>query len=848
MVYILNQETTMQQALYPDNTIEAQQPGLGWLLVSAVGGALAAVVVAGVIAGRIGITISGPLLLAAALLGALPRLIALVRGRWALRGPELAATLIALVMAGGIGLELAWPSLLPLGLSVDAVHHYQLVNWIAEHGAFPPLDGAARGLMGEMVAYPPGLALVVIATAALTSRPPIDVLYPTVALLGGLSAALVTLLAVGSAARPSWRALPLALVGLLLLLAHRVYTLEAYTDQSYYAMVLGVVLLLLAGGWLIVEPRLTRAGAAQLGLALAALVGVYPLWVAIPGALALLVLGLAAGRWRHKLLLGVLALGPAAGLALLDLPARLDVGQIVLAHQGLVALPSLPNLIPVLLALPCIPLVCAPFYRRMVAAGDPAVGRGRRLVGLAGLAAGALLALLLWARLGRSASYHGYKLLFVLTPLAAAIVGAGAIRLGTIARLWPRRLALVATVLLLAATGSWRIIPPPAVQVLTPDAVAAARWITLNSPRDAKKTITIGAPAGPLAYWLQVGLLGQRRDTADLAMRAFDSPPPSPEGWIVDEDLPNVAIVPQIDMLPPGATVLARVGSAVVLRRAPEFDVASLDPLLIRYRTTWEDQRLKTQIELLQRQPGRTPLVELRLLQGGTPIASFPLQPDEQRTRTQYLGLDVLPTLGAVGYINRDAFPSFTPPAAAPSGTLSLMLRLTIEGNTLDERLLATFERTAAGQIEQLSTAGGELVYLRREALADRLQSGQARFADTLLLTGWSQPTWLADGESVTVDLRWQALRPIDRSLFAAIEVLDADGQVVADNIALPQQGFYPTWRWRPGENVADWHRIALPPNLAPGVYHLRVSLRDFAAQDGSLVSGAAQLGEFMIE
>ncbi len=384
--------------------------------------------------------------------------------------------------------------------------------------------------------------------------------------------------------------------------------------------------------------------------------------------------------------------------------------------------------------------------------------------------------------------------------------------------------------------------------MLTPDMVAAARWVAVNSPRDARKAIVVGAPTGPLAYWLQVGLLGQRRDKADLAMRAFDSPPPSPEAWIIDQGLPNVAIVPHIDVLPPGATLLARFGSAVVLRRSPEFDMAGLDPLLIRYRTTWEDQRLKVQIELLQRQAGRTPLVELRLSQGGALIATFPFQPDERRTRPQYIGLELLPTLGGGGYINRDAFPAFAPPVGAPTGALSLTLRLAIEGNTLDERLLATFERTATGQIEQLSAGGGELVYLRREAGADGLHGGEARFAASLLLTGWSQPAWLAADDAVMVDLRWQALLPIDRSLFTEIEVVDARGWVVAGDIGLPQQGFYPTWRWRPGESVADRRRIALPPDLAPGLYHLRVSLRDFGARGGPLVGGAAQIGEFMVE
>jgi hypothetical protein len=472
---------------------------------------------------------------------------------------------------------------------------------------------------------------------------------------------------------------------------------------------------------------------------------------------------------------------------------------------------------------------------------------GRQLLGLVLLTIVLLLALLLAARLGRAASYHSYKLLFVLTPLAAAIVGAAALRLGEIARPWPRRLALAAVALLLIVSGSFRAIPPPAHQALTPDMVAATQWLKQHSPRDARKAIVIGAPAGQQTYWLQVGLLGQRRDKAELAMRAFTSPATSPEAWIIDTELPKTAILAQ-GTPPPGAVTLARFGSVAVLQRSPDFDVASLDPLLIRYRIGQQGQQLHTQIELLQRQPGRTPLVELRLMQGGAPIATFPLQPDQQRTRTQYLGLELQPTLGGSGYINRDAFPAFAPPAAAPTGALSLTLRLMLDGTVLDERLLATFERASDGQFQQLSATDGELVYLRREGTAGELQGSEARLADSLLLTGWSQPAWLASDHTVAVDLRWQATQPIDRSLYAEIEVLDAEGRGVAHTITLPQQGFYPTWRWRPGEDVADHHQVALPPDLAPGVYHLRISLRDFGAQGQPLVGGAAQLGQFAVE
>jgi hypothetical protein len=874
-------------------------PPLAWLLVSGAGGALAAMIVAGVVAGRAGLPISGALLLAAALLGALPQLLAVARGRWATRWPELAATVAGLLAVGGVGFWLAWPSLLPLGLSVDSVHHYQLVRWIAEHGSFPPHDGETVGLMGEMVGYPPGVALVVVGVSALLGRPALDVLYPVIATIGGLTAALVVLLGgAGADFRmkneelrkmdrqrflyflvPALHFLAL-LIGPLLLLAHRVYTLDAYTDQSYYAMVLGVLLVLLAAGHLIVAPRLTPIGAAQLGVVLAALVGVYPLWVAIPGGLAVLSIAFSryasaenraetyeapsaparqnrtifaslrlrmsklaiAGRsvrraWPRKVLLGGLALLPALALGLFDLPARLRVGQLVLAHQGFVSLPTAENLVPLLLALPCAVLLLA---SRAKAA--------RRLIGLAALALAMLLALSVAARAGYTASYHAYKLLFVLAPLAAAIAGAAALRLAWIERPLPRAVALAAAAGVLLLGGSLNILPPPAVQSLTPDLVAAAGWLSEHRPRDAKRAIAVGAPAGPVDYWVQIGLLGQRRDKAELALRAFDAPPPSPEGWVIDETLPKFVIAPQIEQLPPGAEVVARFGAAAVLRRAPEFDISTLDPLLVRYRALWQDQRIHAQLEVVQRLPGRTPLLELRLAGAGGWVAAFPLQPDATRTRPQYIGLELDPaTLGASGYINRDAYPTFEPPAGAPTGALTLTLRLALDGNTLEERTLATFHRTAGGVLEQISAGGGELVYRRQPEETTTAHTGGARLADDLLLAGWSQPERTASQGTLATSLRWQAMRPIGRSLFVELHVVDAGGNVVAASLAPPQQGFYPAWRWRPGDTVTDRQSIELPHNLPPGIYRLEVSTRDFGTLE-LMASGTARIGEFVIE
>jgi hypothetical protein len=414
-------------------------------------------------------------------------------------------------------------------------------------------------------------------------------------------------------------------------------------------------------------------------------------------------------------------------------------------------------------------------------------------------------------------------------------------------------LALGAATVVLALSGSFQVIPAPARQVITPDMVAATRWLRANAPKDAARAITVGEPAGPLAYWLEIGLLGQWRDKAAAARRDFRVAPPARESWLVDEHLAPVAITTKASMPLAGETTLARFGDVAIIRRAKKLDTTPLNPLLIRYRSFWEDQRLKTAIELQRALPGPLPLLDLRLYHEGAPVATFALPPEQDRTRPQYLGADVLPgTLGGEGYINESAYPVFAAPALAPTGALSLTLRLTLAGAVIEERPLAYFERAADGQVAQLTSSSGELIYLRHDAADDAMRAVDLDFGSALRLTGWDAPTHASAGDTIRIGLSWQAAHAPDRALFPELQILNADGQPIASSLAAPQDGFYPTWRWRPGERVAEQRRIHLPADLAPGVYQVAVRVHDFAAgrvlEAHGSASGLARIGEIVIE
>ena len=99
-----------------------------------------------------------------------------------------------------------------------------------------------------------------------------------------------------------------------------------------------------------------------------------------------------------------------------------------------------------------------------------------------------------------------------------------------------------------------------------------------------------------------------------------------------------------------------------------------------------------------------------------------------------------------------------------------------------------------------------------------------------LLAASLSSPSVLP-GETVQTITVWQVLDPTalgprapvhyapEAMLF--LHVLDADGNYMAGSDRLHA----PAWNWHPGDSFAQIHRIALPPDMLPGEYPLRIGL-----------------------
>ena len=83
----------------------------------------------------------------------------------------------------------------------------------------------------------------------------------------------------------------------------------------------------------------------------------------------------------------------------------------------------------------------------------------------------------------------------------------------------------------------------------------------------------------------------------------------------------------------------------------------------------------------------------------------------------------------------------------------------------------------------------------------------------------------LYPGQTLDYTLHWKAIDSIDQDYTVFNHLLDAKGNIIAQQDSMPQQNQYPTSLWEPGEIVLDPHVISLPTELEPGAYTLRVGL-----------------------
>lgn len=106
------------------------------------------------------------------------------------------------------------------------------------------------------------------------------------------------------------------------------------------------------------------------------------------------------------------------------------------------------------------------------------------------------------------------------------------------------------------------------------------------------------------------------------------------------------------------------------------------------------------------------------------------------------------------------------------------------------------------------------------------VEMSDARFGDHIaLLRHARNATRLAPGEALQVQLDWRAEAPVALRYKVFLQLLDADGRLVAQHDSVPGGGLAPTDAWAPGETVLDRRALMLSEGLAAGRYTLIVGL-----------------------
>ncbi len=100
-----------------------------------------------------------------------------------------------------------------------------------------------------------------------------------------------------------------------------------------------------------------------------------------------------------------------------------------------------------------------------------------------------------------------------------------------------------------------------------------------------------------------------------------------------------------------------------------------------------------------------------------------------------------------------------------------------------------------------------------------------ARLGDSIQFVGYSLGAPLQRGQTSPVVLYWKAERPVPLDYTAFVQLIDGQGNLVAQHDSLTGDGFNTSTLWVPGEVVQDWHGLHVPRDVKPGLYRLIAGL-----------------------
>jgi hypothetical protein len=118
-------------------------------------------------------------------------------------------------------------------------------------------------------------------------------------------------------------------------------------------------------------------------------------------------------------------------------------------------------------------------------------------------------------------------------------------------------------------------------------------------------------------------------------------------------------------------------------------------------------------------------------------------------------------------------------------------------------------------------------------------------FNDEIRLIGYEYDQLaISPGDTINVDLYWEALDDIGSDYIVQMRLLDESGQIRTEADDRPARGSSPTNSWISGQIVTDTHQLVAPQDLLDGTYIIDIALLD--AVTGQRVNIVANDGHWI--
>ncbi|MBZ0308212.1 MAG: hypothetical protein K8I82_19255, partial [Anaerolineae bacterium] len=118
-------------------------------------------------------------------------------------------------------------------------------------------------------------------------------------------------------------------------------------------------------------------------------------------------------------------------------------------------------------------------------------------------------------------------------------------------------------------------------------------------------------------------------------------------------------------------------------------------------------------------------------------------------------------------------------------------------------------------------------------------------FGENLNLVGYDAAYRIEAGSVLPVVLAWQKTGQVDFNYNVGVSLIDKNGVLRAQQDGAPQATFGDTSKWEVGTLYFDPHGLALPADLPPGEYTLRVVMYDWRDATRLPVTFAGQTRDF---